>query len=111
MAAQWVADGPTDGSQVAPAAPAVVPVEAVAPDETVEPRETPQEQGDLKPGAVDSVPVTAFWNRGDVESLRDRWRAVRGSDLRPFHDAVLGSGSVPLAVLDRIVTERMRGVA
>ena len=44
-----------------------------------------------------------------ILDLRDRARQRLGAgfDYRPFHDAVLGSGALPLALLERVVTDWM----
>ena len=77
-----------------------------------------EQLGDPQSAAVGEVERYCVWpgqacgymlGKLDILRLRDRWRAARGSDLRPFHDAVLTSGSMPLAVLDGVVAERMRG--
>lgn len=48
--------------------------------------------------------LSYMWGRRRLEGLREAWRA-RGGDLRTFHDAVLASGEVPVA----LVEERLLG--
>ena len=45
--------------------------------------------------------------RLEIDRLRTEARAVLGDrfDIKQFHDAILGSGSVPLGELNRIVNE------
>ncbi|GAB3875674.1 hypothetical protein GCM10029964_020460 [Kibdelosporangium lantanae] len=45
--------------------------------------------------------------RLEILRLRAKAKAAMGAafDIRAFHDVVLGSGSVPMAALDRVVTE------
>ena len=70
--------------------------------------------GDPESAAVSEVERYAVWpgqacgymvGKLDFLRLRERARARQGArfDIRRFHDAVLTSGSMPLAVLDRVV--------
>lgn len=36
-----------------------------------------------------------------IERVRDRWRTERSGQLRPFHDAIAGLGSMPVALHER----------
>jgi uncharacterized protein (DUF885 family) len=48
--------------------------------------------------------LSYMWGRRRLEALREAWRG-RGGDLRTFHDAVLGAGEIPVA----LVEERLLG--
>jgi uncharacterized protein (DUF885 family) len=48
--------------------------------------------------------LSYMWGRRRLEGLREAWRA-RGGDLRTFHDAILASGEIPVA----LVEERLLG--
>ena len=72
--------------------------------------------GDPESAAASEVERYAVWpgqacgymlGKLDLLRLREQWRRRRGPDLRAFHDTVLTSGSMPLAVLDRVVADRL----
>ncbi len=76
-----------------------------------------EQLGDPESAAASEVERYAVWpgqacgymlGKLDILRLRQQWRRARGADLRPFHDAVLTGGSVPLAVLDQVVADRLR---
>jgi uncharacterized protein (DUF885 family) len=39
----------------------------------------------------------------EIERIRDRWMAERRGSLREFHDAIAGSGTLPIALAERAV--------
>jgi len=51
----------------------VVPVDAAADT----PAEVAESGQDLRPGAVEPVPIGAIWAEGTAEGLRDRWRELQ----------------------------------
>jgi hypothetical protein len=69
VAAESTADTEDRVDTEAPADVTAVGTAAV-PDEAAE-------EGDLKPGAVQAEPITAFWDQGAAEGIRDRWRDLQ----------------------------------
>jgi hypothetical protein len=46
----------------------------IAPDATSEAQSV---HDDMKPGSVEPAPIAAFWNDGDAEGIRERWRELQ----------------------------------
>lgn len=59
----------------------------------------------VSPGQATSYMI----GRLEIQRMRAEAEQAGGFDIRRFHSAVLDSGALPLAVLDRVVRERMAG--
>jgi len=54
------------------------------------------------------MPSAGHVKRPLIRELRERVEKKQGInfDIRVFHDAIIGSGSLPLAVLEEVIVEK-----